>query len=64
MEKSKLQLEIKISKAKYDEAKTVTNYVSDRVHDVVIDKSKEIKETKNVGGGQRLSRCYQLMLQV
>ena len=50
MEKSKLQLEIKKSKPKYDEAKTVTNYVSDRVRDVVIDKSKEIKETKNVGG--------------
>lgn len=52
MEKSKLQLEIKKSKPKYDEAKTVTNYVSDRVCDVVIDKSKEIKETKNVGGGK------------
>ena len=52
MEKSKLQLEIKKSKPKYDEAKTVTNYVSDRVRDVVIDKSKEIKETKNVGGAK------------
>ena len=52
MEKSKLQLEIKKSKPKYDEAKTVTNYVSDYLCDVVIDKSKEIKETKNVGGAK------------